>query len=83
MTDEEIITQIIQIVGTQVGFGAVVSSFLVIFGTAFVGDFTGPARKLIANLLNLETITKTIHPRKYLREEDGHFMEETVRDIAV
>jgi hypothetical protein len=79
VSNDVIVGEIMKIVGTQLGFGAIVSSFLMIFTTAFIGDFTGPARKLLASLLNIETSTKSIQPKKHkLREFD-----ETVRDISI
>ena len=79
VANDEIIGEIIKIVGTQLGFGAIVSSFLIIFTTVFIGDFTGPARKLLASLMNIGTSTKTIHPKKLKLRE----IEETVRDVSI
>ena len=50
-----------------------------IFTTVFIGDFTGPARKLLASLMNIGTSTKTIHPKKLKLRE----IEETVRDVSI
>ena len=63
------------------GFGAIVSSFLMIFTTIFIGDFTGPARKLVASLLNIDTTVKSIQPKKLHSLNESS--DETVRDIAI